>query len=74
MNFLFTCPNNGKVFETDAFSITDHQGIVTTPDGRKILKATVVLTTPCPFCGERHRYRAEDLSCPFAPETTPSGR
>jgi hypothetical protein len=52
MNFLFTCPKNGKVFESSAFSLTDHQGIATTPNGRGVLKATVALTTPCPFSGE----------------------
>jgi hypothetical protein len=65
MNFIFTCPRKGATFETEAFSLTDNQGIATTPDGRKVLKATVVLDAPCPLCGEYHRYRAEDLACPF---------
>ena len=67
MKFIFTCPRSGEPFETDAFSLKDNRGITTAPDGQKVLKATVVLDTPCPFCGERHRYRAEDLACPFAP-------
>lgn len=65
MNFIFVCPREGKTFETDAFSLMDNRGIFTTSNGCRVLKATVVLDKPCPFCGERHQYRAEDLSCPF---------
>lgn len=66
MNFLFTCTETGKTFETGDFSLTENRGVETTPDGRKVLKAVVVLSAPCPICGQRHRYRAEDLPCPFS--------
>ena len=66
MNFIFNCTESGEMFETDDFSLTENRGVVTTSDGRKVLKAVVVLNTPCPFCGQKHLYRAEDLSCPFS--------
>jgi len=66
MNFIFNCPKTGETFETDDFSLTENRGVVTSPDGHKVLKAVVVLNTPCPFCGRHHRYRAEDLACPFS--------
>ena len=65
MKCIFSCTQNGRTFETDDFSVTDNRSMVTESDGQKILKATVLLNTPCPFCGERHEYRAEDLACPF---------
>lgn len=65
MTFVFSCPHNGNTFECDDFSLVDNRGVVTAPDGRKVLKAWVVLKAACPFCGERHQYRAEDLACPF---------
>jgi len=39
--------------------IASNRDVVTGPVGQKILKATVLLNTPCPFCGEHHEYRAE---------------
>jgi len=66
MNFVFSCPETGKAFETDDFSLTENRGVATTDDGRKVLEAVVALSTPCPFCGRRHRYRAEELACPFS--------
>lgn len=66
MDFIFNCTETGETFETDDFSLAENSGVVTSPDGRKVLKAVVVLNTPCPFCGRRHRYRAEDLACPFS--------
>lgn len=65
MNFIFSCTETGKTFETDNFSLTENKGVETTSEGRKVLKAVVVLNTPCPFCGKRHRFRAEELACPF---------
>jgi predicted RNA-binding Zn-ribbon protein involved in translation (DUF1610 family) len=65
MNFIFNCPETGEVFETGDFSLTENEGTATAPDGSKVLKAVVVLNAPCPICGQRHRYRAEDLACPF---------
>ncbi len=68
MKFIFSCIETGKTFETNDFSLTENNGVARTPDGRKVLKATVVLNTPCPFCGLHHRYPAEELPCPFSPD------
>lgn len=65
MNFIFTCPNNGQVFETDAFSIIENRGVAQDPDGNRYLDAQVRLDGVCPYCGEMHTYRASELSCPF---------
>lgn len=68
MNFTFICPHGDGAFETDAFTILDNRGVVSDADGNKRLDAKVVLDHPCPFCGERHLYRAEELSCPLGGE------
>lgn len=65
MDFIFNCPTTGEAFETDDFSLSENRGVTTAPDGHKTLEAVVVLNSPCPICGRRHRYRAEDLACPF---------
>ena len=65
MNFIFTCPEQNKTFETDRFSIRDNKGVTTDAAGNKTLDAAVVLTRPCPFCGQLHVYRANELACPF---------
>lgn len=65
MKFIFNCPETGATFETDDFSLTENRGVVTTTGGRRVLMAVVVLNTPCPHCGRKHRYRAEELACPF---------
>jgi hypothetical protein len=65
MEFIFTCPNRNKTFETDDFSIVENRGVVTDAHGNKSLDANVVVNTPCPFCGETHFYHARELSCPF---------
>ncbi len=65
MNFSFVCPCRNEIFETDAFTILDNQGVVTDAAGNKTLDAKVALDHPCPLCGERHIYRAEELVCPY---------
>ena len=65
MQFSFVCPRRQAVFETDAFTIVEHQGVVTDADGNRRLDAKVALDHPCPLCGERHVYRADELVCPF---------
>jgi len=69
MKFIFVCPKNGQVFETEAFSIAENRGIVTDADGRRKLDAKVRLTDPCPCCGEYHEYEAAQLCCPFGKES-----
>lgn len=65
MNFIFFCSKTGKTFETNAFRIAGNKGIKTDPSGTRYLDAEVILTDPCPFCSEQHKYAASELSCPF---------
>lgn len=65
VNFIFVCPNTNKVFESSDFKIVDNRGIVMDEAGNKNLDAKVALNEPCPFCGQKHIYRASELSCPF---------
>ena len=66
MSLLFLCPRTGQDFTSCHFEIRESNGVVRDEHGAKTLDAKVVLTAPCPCCGERHIYRAADLSCPFA--------
>ena len=65
MNFIFVCPSKNDTFETDAFSIIENRGIRTDQQGEKHLDAMVRVDIACPFCGEHHIYRADELVCPF---------
>lgn len=66
MKFIFTCPNQNRVFESAHFSVIENRGVITGSDGSRRLDAKVVLDDPCPFCGDRHVYHAGELSCPFS--------
>jgi hypothetical protein len=74
MNFIFTCPETGKIFEALDFTITENQGVVIDADGRRRLEARVTLDGPCPYCGQRHTYRADEMICPFEAVETPVER
>jgi hypothetical protein len=63
--FIFVCPAKNKVFESADFKIIENRGIITDKAGNKTLDAKVALDEPCPFCGQKHVYRAGELSCPF---------
>ena len=65
MKFIFVCPNQNKVFESENFRILENRGIISDKAGNKTLDAKVELQEPCPFCGEKHVYHAIELSCPF---------
>lgn len=65
MKILFNCLETGDTFETDNFSLADNHGVAINIHGEKVLKATVVLNSPCPCCQGMHTYKAEDLACPF---------
>lgn len=65
MDFVFICPEKNDVFYSNNFKIIDNKGVKTDADGNKFLDAKVVLTEPCPFCGKKHVYHANELSCPF---------
>ena len=65
MKFIFVCPRHNKVFESADFDIIDNKGVITDAEGNKTLDAKVALNEPCPFCGEKHVYKANELACPF---------
>ncbi|MBB5347040.1 hypothetical protein JWG42_06170 [Desulfoprunum benzoelyticum] len=65
MNFVFICPETNAIFATEDFSLAENHGVQTDHNGGKVLHATVVLNSPCPYCRKIHRYRAKDLACPF---------
>lgn len=66
MELIFVCPQSGRSFCSADYEIEDFRGVIEDDAGRKSLAARVRLRHPCPFCGERHGYRAADLPCPFA--------
>lgn len=51
MKFIFVCPVENKIFESDNFSVVENRGVITDDAGNKTLDATVALDEPCPFCG-----------------------
>lgn len=65
MKLIFVCPQHQAAFESADYRIAENNGVVTGPDGQKMLDAKVALTTPCPFCGEKHVFHASTLPCPF---------
>ncbi|MBF0199742.1 MAG: hypothetical protein HQK66_00230 [Desulfamplus sp.] len=67
MEFIFSCPETGKTFSTEDFSIMDGQRVFTDAEGRKSLNATIILENPCPLCGKTHEYAADEMICPFTP-------
>jgi hypothetical protein len=68
VKFIFVCPNNNEVFENSNFNIIDNKGVTTDDAGSKILDAKVALNESCPYCGEKHVFHANELSCPFTCE------
>jgi hypothetical protein len=66
MNLLFTCTLRQEAFYSDNFQIIDNRGIAVDADGNRYLNARIQLTAPCPYCGERHEYHANELACPFS--------
>ena len=62
----FTCLlRHGSFFRED-FQFTENRGVAVDDSGRRYLNAWIKLTTPCPFCGERHEYHASELACTFS--------
>ncbi|GBC62403.1 hypothetical protein DENIS_3375 [Desulfonema ishimotonii] len=66
MKFIFSCPETGQIFETDAFKMIENKGITEDESGNRVLDAKVELETPCPFCGKQHVFHASELLCPFS--------
>jgi hypothetical protein len=65
MDFIFVCCNTQKVFRTTNFELINNNGVKTDSAGNKYLDAEVILTDTCPFCGIKHIYHVNELSCPF---------
>ena len=65
MEFLFVCPYRNETFRTAAFRIVEHRGVRVDANGQKHLDAHVQVDIACPHCGEKHRYAADELVCPF---------
>ena len=65
MEFIFICPKRNLTFESADFNVIENRGVICDSSGNKTLDAKVALNGPCPFCGEKHVYRASELSCPF---------
>lgn len=65
MKLMFICPTHNRVFESGSFHITENNGVVTDKNGNKTLDVKVGVDEPCPFCGELHVFRAEQLPCPM---------
>ncbi|RPH41113.1 MAG: hypothetical protein EHM86_04580 [Desulfobulbaceae bacterium] len=70
MKLTFTCPEKYRSFETEDFSLCDNHGVTTDNRGKKVLDATVQLNAPCPYCQKIHRYKVDELACPF--ESSPN--
>jgi hypothetical protein len=68
VNFLFSCPEQGKPFETDRFELVDNRGVKEDAGGNRYLDARVRLSAPCPVCGKMHEFAANELVCPFEAE------
>jgi hypothetical protein len=66
MKFIFVCPENHKTFETEDFEIIENKGVKSDNAGNKHLDATVALSSPCPFCGKKHIFHADEMICPFS--------
>ena len=47
------------------FQIIENRGVLLDKAGNKYLDMTVQISSPCPFCGEKHIFHANELACPF---------
>ena len=65
MELYFRCPHTGDEFATEEYALVHNRGIITTEDGERSLDAAVALASPCPCCGEYHRYAVSEISCPL---------
>ena len=65
MKFIFVCPENNNVFESNEFKIIEDNGVKVDETGNKIWDAQVELVSSCPFCGKTHIFHVNELACPF---------
>jgi len=66
MKFVFICPVKHETFESMDFKVVENRGVFTDKTGGRYLDAKVELTLPCPHCGKRHVFHANELTCPFS--------
>ena len=66
MELVFSCPLHRQVFQSDGYRIVENRGVAVDESGRKRLDMQVQLSVPCPFCGRRHIYAADELPCPLS--------
>ena len=67
MNFTFVCPKTNRSFNSKQFVIIENHGVKIDNGGNKILDATIELTLPCPYCGQKHLFHASEITCPLTP-------
>ena len=65
MKFIFTCPKDGRSFDSDDFKITEDHGVTVDEHNRKRWNAKVELLFPCPFCSRMHVFDVNELACSF---------
>ncbi len=68
MKFIFACPENNRIFETDRFNIIEDRGITKDKSGNKFWDAKVKIVSSCPVCGKIHVFHVNELMCPFTPK------
>lgn len=69
MKLYFTCPATGDVFGSTTYALEKGYSVVASDKEKRELQGVVVLTKPCPFCGEKHRFDVSDVMCPFTGDT-----
>jgi len=65
MKLIFVCPEHNKIFESDCFRFIDDQGIFSNGSGNKTWAAKIQFLFSCPFCGSKHIFDVNELTCPF---------
>jgi predicted RNA-binding Zn-ribbon protein involved in translation (DUF1610 family) len=70
MELIFVCPTQNGTFASTEYTIMENHGVSVDSSGNKSLDASIGLNGPCPFCGEKHIYKAAELACPFEARQT----
>ncbi len=63
MELFFKCPVKATTFAFEDYSLGKDYQIVETEENQKKLQGMVFLDSPCPLCGQIHRYRVEEVLC-----------
>ncbi len=70
MNLYFKCPKEGAIFASPDYSLVENRGVITSPEGQKILQGTVAVHSSCPHCGELHRFTVAEVLCSLKGESS----